>query len=123
MPWGYCGPKLMTALVDSYCPRQNSYDRIEFCRNLSDVTLLPEEAIQPIKYEDIFEIFKPIQKSNELFYKKVRSCDNMKGIQYIYFSISDFRKFFWNSFGISCASRQSSFKCWQKEYFLLQNMS
>ena len=81
MPWGYCGPKLMTALVDSYCPRQNSKDRIESCKNLSDVTLLPEDAIQPIKYEDIFDIFKPIQKYNELFYKKVRSCDNIEGIE------------------------------------------
>ena len=85
MVWGYCGPLLITDHVRSYCfGNENSTEPLKSCK---DITILPTQAIQPVYWEEIPNMFKPQQEENSyLQFQKVRI--NCQGLCYALFFIS-----------------------------------
>ena len=67
MAWGHCSPQLITDLVKRYCSVKGKKP----LKSCQDITLLPPEAIQPIKWFEIHDLFEPKQQENDLQFQQV----------------------------------------------------
>ena len=71
MIWGYCGPRLITDLVRSYCfGNENSTEPLKSCK---DITILPPQAIQPVTWKKMPSLFEPKEQENDLQFQQVRA--------------------------------------------------
>ena len=71
MVWGYCGPKLITDLVRSYC--FGKVDPKKPLKSCKDITILPPQAIQPVNWDKTPSLFEAKEQENDLQFQQVRA--------------------------------------------------